>query len=138
MQKLEPSSKARGAIQGGGRLRSFGCYVKLELSFGLKPQNLIDQRQFAVILQLYGDAAWSAKWSHVVVAGIGGVGFMGGQDCPISSRSSFIDMDHVSVSNINRQVHALHSTLGSSKIDVMAARLRDIQPNLISSSLMTF
>jgi len=40
-----------------------------------------------------------------------------------------IDLDHVAESNVNRQVHALGSTLGASKVDVMATRIADISPS---------
>jgi len=43
---------------------------------------------------------------------------------------SLIDMDQVALSNLNRQVHALHSTVGMSKIEAMAQRLRDISPGI--------
>ncbi|MBM3371901.1 MAG: hypothetical protein FJY46_14410, partial [Betaproteobacteria bacterium] len=64
--------------------------------------------------------------------GIGGVGSWAAEALVRSGigRISLIDMDHISVSNINRQVHALHSTLGASKIEVMAERLRDIRPDM--------
>jgi tRNA A37 threonylcarbamoyladenosine dehydratase len=39
-------------------------------------------------------------------------------------------MDHVAESNVNRQIHALGSTLGASKIEVMAARIADISPDI--------
>jgi tRNA A37 threonylcarbamoyladenosine dehydratase len=43
---------------------------------------------------------------------------------------SLIDMDQVALSNLNRQVLALHSTVGMSKIEAMAQRLRDISPGI--------
>ncbi|MFZ9800656.1 MAG: tRNA threonylcarbamoyladenosine dehydratase [Burkholderiaceae bacterium] len=92
-----------------------------------------DPRQFSGILQLYGERGLARlQASHVVVAGIGGVGSWAAEALVRSGigRISLIDMDHISVSNINRQVHALHSTLGASKIEVMAERLRDIRPDM--------
>ena len=94
---------------------------------------LKDDRQFSGMRQLYGDQALSIlNESHVVVAGLGGVGSWAAEALVRSGLGhiTLIDMDHISVSNLNRQVHALHSTLGASKIEVMAARLRDIRPDL--------
>ncbi|MBM3371578.1 MAG: tRNA threonylcarbamoyladenosine dehydratase, partial [Betaproteobacteria bacterium] len=70
-----------------------------------------DPRQFSGILQLYGERGLARlQASHVVVAGIGGVGSWAAEALVRSGigRISLIDMDHISVSNINRQVHALH------------------------------
>ena len=68
--------------------------------------------------------------SHVAVFGIGGVG---GHVAEALARSGvgaldLFDNDCVSVSNINRQIVALHSTVGMYKTDVMAQRIRDIRP----------
>lgn len=69
----------------------------------------------------------------VAVFGIGGVG---GQAAEALARGGIgklvlIDNDTVSVSNINRQIIALHSTVGQPKTAVMAARIRDICPETI-------
>ena len=134
MQKLERSeSKLAAQFKAVKDSDHSGVTSSSSLASGFNPNNLLDQRQFAGILQLYGETALARlQASHVVVAGIGGVGSWAAEALARSAvgRITLIDMDHVSVSNINRQVHALHSTLGSSKIEVMAARLRDIQPNL--------
>lgn len=68
--------------------------------------------------------------SHVAVFGIGGVG---GQAVEVLARSgvgelSLFDSDTVALSNLNRQLVALHSTLGQYKVDAMAARIGDIDP----------
>ena len=68
--------------------------------------------------------------SRVAVFGIGGVG---GYVVEALARSGvgaldLIDDDTVSVSNINRQIFALHSTIGRAKVDVAAERVRDINP----------
>ena len=69
---------------------------------------------------------------RVAVFGLGGVG---GYACEALARSGvgaldLIDHDRVSLSNINRQIYALHSTVGMLKTDVAAARIRDIAPSL--------
>ena len=45
-------------------------------------------------------------------------------------RLTLIDLNHVAKSNINRQVHAITSTLGAAKVEVMAQRIRDISPDI--------
>ena len=69
---------------------------------------------------------------RVAVFGIGGVG---GAVVEALARSGvgqldLIDADVVSVSNINRQIIALHSTVGKYKTEVMAARIQDIDPDI--------
>ncbi len=69
--------------------------------------------------------------SKVLIFGVGGVG---GYVCEALARSgigsmTLVDHDTVSVSNINRQIIALHSTVGQYKVDVMKQRILDINPN---------
>ena len=71
--------------------------------------------------------------ARVAVFGVGGVG---GYVCEALARSGvgtldIVDNDTVSVSNINRQIIALHSTIGKNKVDVMKERLLDINPAII-------
>ena len=70
--------------------------------------------------------------SHVLVVGLGGVGaYVAEQICRAGvGKMTIVDADQVNVSNLNRQLPALHSTLGKPKAEVMAARLRDIHPGL--------
>ncbi len=70
--------------------------------------------------------------SHVAVFGVGGVG---GYTLEMLVRAgvgevTIVDFDTVSESNINRQIIALHSTIGMLKVDVFKQRLLDINPNL--------
>lgn len=71
------------------------------------------------------------KNTHIAVFGIGGVG---GYAVEALARSGIqkidlIDNDTISLTNINRQIIALHSTLGEYKVDVMKKRILDINPN---------
>lgn len=68
---------------------------------------------------------------HVAVFGIGGVGSFCAEALARAGIGSLtlIDDDVVSVSNLNRQLVALHSTVGQSKAQVMADRILDINPN---------
>lgn len=90
-------------------------------------------RRFASVARVYGEAGCQRLWqSHVVVVGIGGVGSWAAEALARSGvgRLTLIDLDHVAESNINRQVHALTSTLGAAKVEVMAQRIRDISPDV--------
>ncbi len=70
--------------------------------------------------------------SHVAVAGIGGVGSYLVEALARSGvgKLTLVDHDVIDQSNINRQIHALHSTVGRKKVEVMAERLRDINPHI--------
>ncbi|MBQ8685806.1 MAG: tRNA threonylcarbamoyladenosine dehydratase [Clostridia bacterium] len=70
--------------------------------------------------------------AHVAVFGVGGVG---GYVVEALARSgvgelTLVDNDRVSLSNLNRQIIALHSTLGRRKVEVAAERARDINPDI--------
>ena len=89
------------------------------------------ERRFGGLRRLYGPAGAQAIFdAHVVVVGIGGVGSWAAEALARSGVGSLtlIDMDHVSESNINRQIHALGATLGQSKIEAMRERILDINP----------
>ncbi|MBQ2829062.1 MAG: tRNA threonylcarbamoyladenosine dehydratase [Clostridia bacterium] len=78
------------------------------------------------------DSLEKLKNSRVAVFGVGGVG---GYVCEALARSGvgtldIIDNDTVSPSNINRQIIALHSTIGKNKVDVCKERLLDINPEI--------
>lgn len=71
--------------------------------------------------------------AHVAVFGVGGVG---GQAVEVLARSgigelSLFDSDKVAESNLNRQLVALHSTVGQYKVDAMATRIADIDPTTV-------
>ena len=78
--------------------------------------------------------------SRVAVFGLGGVGSYAVE---VLARSGvgeldLIDNDTVCLSNINRQLYALHSTLGRYKVDVAAERIRDINPQCTVHTLRLF
>lgn len=70
------------------------------------------------------------RQANVLVVGLGGVGAYAAEMIARVGvgRMTIADADSVSESNINRQLIALHSTIGEQKADLMAARLRDINP----------
>lgn len=76
------------------------------------------------------EAMEKLKRSTIIVFGVGGVG---GYVCEALARAgvgniSLVDNDVVSLSNINRQIIALESTLGRPKVSVMKERIKDINP----------
>lgn len=82
-------------------------------------------------LLLGADAVEKLKGCRVAVFGVGGVG---GYAVEALARSGvgaldLIDNDTVALSNLNRQIIALHSTIGQYKVDVAAERVRDINPD---------
>lgn len=82
---------------------------------------------------LLGEGIQKLKASKVAIFGVGGVG---GHVAEALARCGvgtidLIDNDVVSITNINRQIIALHSTLGLYKADVMAQRIADINPNAV-------
>jgi len=70
--------------------------------------------------------------SHVLVVGLGGVGGICAEMIARSGvgRMTIVDADTVDLSNGNRQIPAMHSTAGRLKAEVMAERLKDINPLL--------
>lgn len=70
--------------------------------------------------------------AHVLVVGLGGVGAYAAEMIARAGvgRLTVADADRVAPSNINRQLVALHSTVGRDKADVLAERLRDINPRI--------
>lgn len=71
--------------------------------------------------------------SHVLLFGLGGVGSYTAECLARSGvgELTIVDNDMVGLTNLNRQLEALHSTLGQRKTEAVAARLRDIHPALI-------
>jgi tRNA A37 threonylcarbamoyladenosine dehydratase len=90
---------------------------------------------------LLGDAGLQQLASkHIFLAGLGGVGSYCAEALARAGigRLTLIDHDVVSVSNINRQLLALHSTIGQSKAELMQARIADINPDCKVTILKTF
>jgi tRNA A37 threonylcarbamoyladenosine dehydratase len=90
-----------------------------------------DARRFGGLERLYGvPGAAAIRASHVAVVGIGGVGSWTAEALARSGvgRLTLIDLDHVSESNINRQIHALSSTIGQAKVLAMRDRIAQINP----------
>ena len=83
-------------------------------------------------LLLGKDKTERLRRGHVLVVGLGGVGAYAAEMlCRAGvGQLTLVDADTVQPSNINRQLPALHSTLGQTKAEVLAARFRDINPDI--------
>ncbi|MFI3294954.1 MAG: tRNA threonylcarbamoyladenosine dehydratase [Rikenellaceae bacterium] len=70
--------------------------------------------------------------ANILVVGVGGVGAYAAEMLVRAGvrRMTIVDSDHVNPTNINRQLVALHSTVGKSKVKVLGERLKDINPEL--------
>ena len=82
----------------------------------------------------------SLATAHVVVVGVGGVGAYAAEMIARAGvgHMTIIDGDTVSVSNINRQLPALHSTVGIDKVEVMRRRIIDINPDVQVETVCKF
>ena len=90
------------------------------------------ERRFGGVVRLYGLKKFKKfQSSHVCIIGIGGVGSWVAESMARNGlgQITLIDMDHIAESNINRQIHALDSSLGQSKVEAMRLRILDINPN---------
>lgn len=89
------------------------------------------ERRFGGLRRLWGPAGYDAvRRARVVVVGLGGVGSWAAEAlarCGVA-QLVLVDFDQIAESNINRQIQALGSSVGAAKVDVMAARVRDIHP----------
>lgn len=90
------------------------------------------ETRFGGLARLYGRAGLEKlRTAHVGVIGIGGVGTWAAEALARSGVGALtlVDLDEVCVTNINRQLHALTETVGRAKVEVMAERIRAINPD---------
>lgn len=88
--------------------------------------------RFEGLERLYGREAYGMlRQLHMAVIGIGGVGSWAAEALARSGIGALtlVDYDEVAAGNVNRQIHALSDTLGQKKIEVMAERIRLINPD---------
>lgn len=98
-------------------------------------------QRFGGIQRLYGAGCEDVlEKLHVLVLGIGGVGSWVVESLARSNVGNIciVDGDVVDVSNVNRQLHALTSTVDQPKVEVMAQRVADINPACKCNALNTF
>ena len=106
----------------------------------LPASSLIDRR-FGGLDRLYGvSGAARIRAAHVVVVGVGGVGSWTVEALARSGvgRLTLIDLDNLSESNINRQIHALDITVGMAKVEAMRQRIAHINPDCIVTCIEDF
>src|SRR3954468_2401251 len=98
-------------------------------------------RRFDRTARLLGDegVARLAR-STVTVVGVGGVGSFAAEALVRTGvgRVILVDFDRICVTNVNRQIHAMKGTLGKSKVEVMAERLRAINPDAVIEARSEF
>lgn len=98
-------------------------------------------RRFSGLERLYGMAgAAQIRGAHVMVVGIGGVGSWTVEALARSGvgRLTLVDLDNISESNINRQIHALTSTVGKAKVEAMRERIAEINPSCRVTAIEEF
>ena len=89
-------------------------------------------QEFARTERLIGrDNLENLKNKNVIIFGLGGVGSYVAEALARSGvgKMTVVDKDTVDITNINRQLYALHSTIGKDKADVAKERILDINPN---------
>ncbi|RZI83484.1 MAG: tRNA threonylcarbamoyladenosine dehydratase [Rubrivivax sp.] len=99
------------------------------------------ERRFGGLRRLHGVAAYERlRAARIAVIGVGGVGSWAAEALARSgvAELTLIDLDHVAESNINRQVHALESTLGQAKVQALKDRIAQINPGCVVHTVEEF
>lgn len=97
--------------------------------------------RFSGIARLYSSGGLERlRSAHVCIIGIGGVGSWAAEALARSGigKLTLIDLDEVCITNVNRQLPALSSNVGTPKITVMEERIRGINPEATIHSLLSF
>lgn len=101
----------------------------------------IKHDQFSREISLIGEEAFEKiKKSKVMIFGLGGVGSYAAEALARSGVGELVlvDSDNVDITNINRQLYALHSTVGMKKTEVAARRIKDINPECNVKTITAF
>ena len=104
-------------------------------------ENAMSDRRFARTEILLGrEAVERLAAAAVVIFGIGGVGSYAAEGLARAGvgRMTLVDHDVIDVTNINRQIHALTETVGASKAETMAQRIRSINPSCEVRAIRAF
>jgi tRNA A37 threonylcarbamoyladenosine dehydratase len=99
------------------------------------------ERRFGGLRRLYGARGYArVRAARVAVVGLGGVGSWAVEALARSGVAQLvlIDLDHVSESNVNRQIQATGATLGMSKAEALARRIADIHPGCVVHCIEEF
>ncbi|MEP2651424.1 MAG: tRNA cyclic N6-threonylcarbamoyladenosine(37) synthase TcdA [Paraglaciecola sp.] len=100
-----------------------------------------DSERFGGTQRVYGvEGTNILHQAHVCVVGIGGVGAWIAESLARTAigQITLIDLDDICVTNTNRQIHANTNTVGASKVDVMADRIRLINPHCQVTAIEDF
>ena len=119
------------ALEAMEAMQAPAAVANLSPEFSTAEDAALQQRRFGGMERLYGmTAAARIRAAHVVVVGIGGVGSWTVEALARSGvgQLTLVDLDHIAESNINRQVHALETTLGQAKVQAMRERIALINP----------
>jgi tRNA A37 threonylcarbamoyladenosine dehydratase len=97
--------------------------------------------RFGGLSRIYGDSYLSkAQNAHVCVIGIGGVGTWVVESLARSGigKLTLVDLDDVCITNTNRQLHAFEGQVGKLKVDAMAERAKQINPDITVETFAEF
>jgi hypothetical protein len=98
-------------------------------------------RRFDRMGRLVGDLAMEKLFrTHVMIVGVGGVGSFAAEAIARSGvgKITLVDFDEICITNFNRQLHSLNGLVGDKKVEVMAERLRKINPQASVLSIPKF
>lgn len=112
-----------------------------QVPFEIKEDNYILHRRFDRMGRLVGDDVMKKLFnSHVMILGLGGVGSWAAESLARSGvgQLTVVDFDEICITNANRQLHALQGLVGKKKAEVMAERLRKINPQAQVHALPIF
>lgn len=97
--------------------------------------------RFSGLSRLYGSSGlMKLQNANIAVVGIGGVGSWSAEALARTAvgNITLIDLDDIALSNVNRQLHALSSTIEASKVEVMKQRILDINPQCNVTAIEDF
>ena len=99
------------------------------------------ERRFGGLRRLHGPEGYERlRGARIAVIGVGGVGSWTAEALARSgvAELTLVDLDQVAESNINRQVHALESTLGQAKVHALRERIAQIHPGCVVHAIEEF
>ena len=99
------------------------------------------ERRFGGLRRLHGPAGYARlRAARIAIVGVGGVGSWTAEALARSgvAELTLIDLDHIAESNINRQVHALETTLGQAKVQALKERIALIHPDCVVHTVEEF
>lgn len=98
-------------------------------------------RRFGGLRRLHGVAGYERlRAARIAVIGVGGVGSWTAEALARSgvAQLTLIDLDNIAESNVNRQIHALESTLGLAKVEALRRRIAEIHPDCVVQAVEAF